>query len=346
MELGNAFFKSGSSQDSSGFIKFPGDNKLHPAVFMLASVVSEPEQPSVPKVKRSLILREQSTDYIYSDDLINWQVGYLPFTHNYGGVYYGDGKFLVLSDDGPVALSLDGINWTSYPFPFTTDKYQCVYGDGVWMVIGCTNSNIGATSPDGINWAIFTIPGNPTSWRALAYHDGRFVLADQMTNLALYSDDKGVTWNSVYGFPGSGCIGMCWGGDRFVMGSWKTNQAGYSFDGINWVSVTLPVTYEWHCVVYGNGYFLATHFGGETALIDGSDNYLRGSPDGLSWELLPLPRKGRRSTIIFTGEKFLTAAEPNFIETSDGNGVWDTVVIPEYAGNPSVFRGIACGEIL
>jgi hypothetical protein len=101
--------------------------------------------------------------------------GTIPFTTAIS-VTYGNGRFVVLGSDGQVAYSLNkGTTWTIAPtctgattsilsssFTWTNVKY----GQGLFMAVA--QGTVGATSPDGINWTVRTLPTS-TNWRGLAF---------------------------------------------------------------------------------------------------------------------------------------------------------------------------------
>jgi len=101
--------------------------------------------------------------------------GTIPFTTAIS-IAYGDGRFVILGSDGKVAYSYDlGVTWTqsatcagattsilSSSYTWTRIKY----GQGLFVAI--SQGTVGATSEDGINWAVRTLPTS-TNWKGLAF---------------------------------------------------------------------------------------------------------------------------------------------------------------------------------
>ena len=101
--------------------------------------------------------------------------GTIPFTTAIA-VTYGNGRFVVLGSAGEIAYSLDkGTTWTAAPtctgtttsilsssFTWTNIRY----GQGKFMAVA--QGTVGATSPDGINWTVRTLPTS-TNWKGLAF---------------------------------------------------------------------------------------------------------------------------------------------------------------------------------
>jgi hypothetical protein len=101
--------------------------------------------------------------------------GTIPFTTAVS-VTYGNGRFVVLGSDGAVAYSTDlGVTWTAAPTcgaattSILSSSYtwtRIKYGQGLFVAI--SQGTVGATSPDGINWTVRTLPTN-TNWKGLAF---------------------------------------------------------------------------------------------------------------------------------------------------------------------------------
>jgi hypothetical protein len=101
--------------------------------------------------------------------------GTIPFTTAVA-VTYGNGRFVVLGSAGEIAYSVDkGTTWIAAPtatgtttsilsssYTWTTVEY----GQGLFMAI--SQGTVGATSPDGVNWTVRTLPTS-TNWKALAF---------------------------------------------------------------------------------------------------------------------------------------------------------------------------------
>ncbi len=106
----------------------------------------------------------------------SWNAGgTIPFTTAVS-VTYGNGRFVVLGSDGAVAYSTDlGATWTQAPTcgaattSILSSSYtwtQIRYGQGLFVAI--SQGTVGATSPDGINWTVRTLPTS-TNWLGLAF---------------------------------------------------------------------------------------------------------------------------------------------------------------------------------
>lgn len=89
-----------------------------------------------------------------------------------------------------------------------------------------------------------------------------------------------------------------------------TNGTGaYSEDGVNWTKVTIPSTGSAKDIAYGNGVYVAAHFGG-----------MRYSADGIVWTecTLPVPNSNWASVCYGNGKFFAGSWGGYFISSEDG----------------------------
>ena len=115
-----------------------------------------------------------------------------------------------------------------------------------------------AYSLDGIVWVSITSPKASSSWKAIAYGNGRFVAVIENTDISAYSVD-GINWTQTTLPVSSAWSSITYGSGRFVMV--ETNITSiYSFDGINWISSAIP-SGTGKCVSYGAGKFVAVSNG-------------------------------------------------------------------------------------
>ena len=111
-----------------------------------------------------------------SNGTTSWNAGgTIPFTTAVS-VAYGNGRFVVLGSDGAVAYSTDlSVTWTQAPTCTGTTTSilsssntwtKIAYGQGQFKAIA--QGTVAATSPDGINWTVRTMPTS-TNWAGLAF---------------------------------------------------------------------------------------------------------------------------------------------------------------------------------
>jgi hypothetical protein len=129
-------------------------------------------------------------------------------------------------------------------------------------------------------------------------------LASNITNNILYSED-GLSWTETSQDISIMPL-LAYGNETFVA-VFPNNIAGYSSDGINWNTTTLPLTSpQWNSLIYAGNKFVA---------ISNQNNRIVYSEDGVSWsEATNLD--GFNKSIAYGDGKFV------FLRTgSDGNSV-------------------------
>jgi len=146
-------------------------------------------------------------------------------SESWSAVSYGNGLFVAVpglnSQARPwFATSTDGATWTSRNIGSSQVWRSVVYGDGLWVAIA-ENTTTYATSTNGTDWTIRTTLPSASNWQSVAYGNGQFVLF------------------SFYTLNGGG------------------TPVAVSSDGINWTTVSMPVSAGWVNVMYGGSKFVA-----------------------------------------------------------------------------------------
>ncbi len=135
--------------------------------------------------------------FMYSDDGANWTlVSGFDTTDAWGGVTYGNGRFVTVSDGGDFAYSDDGSSWATTTAPGgTANYYQVMYGSGLFVGVSYTNGRI-ATSTDGITWNSGVPVSASHSYAAPIYVNGQFIITNSSGD-ALVTTRDGITWESI-----------------------------------------------------------------------------------------------------------------------------------------------------
>jgi len=185
----------------------------------------------------------------------------LPPTNNWVDVAYGDGDgyWIAIANGGSTASrTSDGLNWSNVPLPTSGNWTGIAYGQGAWVIIssgGATNSTVLVSFNNGNGWRPFTLPSS-TTWTSVAYGNGKFVAIASNSTTAAYSTNSGQTWASGSGLPNQAWVKVVYGKGVFVAIAASGTVAAKSTDGINWTSVTLPISATWSDIAYGNNRFL------------------------------------------------------------------------------------------
>jgi hypothetical protein len=201
---------------------------------------------------------------MYSHDGINWNMS--PTARDANGwvdVVYGDGKFVAIASSGAdqAMYSTDGINWTlgSQGLPNAGFK-SAAYGEpnGKPTFVAVAEGTDVYYSHDAINWDVAVVPKS-AEWRHVTYGEPNgqptYVAVAKDSDEAgagntMYSHD-GITWvnrqSASTTYQWEGPVG--YGDGKFVkFASWAMYVSadmivGYSYDGIDWQSPRLTLTF-------------------------------------------------------------------------------------------------------
>jgi hypothetical protein len=190
------------------------------------------------------------------------------------------------------------------------------YGGGLFIAVA-VNSDLAATSTDGINWIQTTLP-SAQPWRSVTYGNGLFVaVADG--NVAATSTD-GINWTSRTLPSEQNWRSVTYGGGLFVAVQSSTSVAATSTDGINWTSRTLPSSQTWYSVTYGSGLFVAVAIGSNVAAT---------STDGINWTQRTLPSARFWSSVTYGGGLFVAVAVNSDLAATSTDGInWIQTTLP------------------
>jgi hypothetical protein len=194
------------------------------------------------------------------------------------------GRFVILESNGSTGVySSDGETWQDFTIlPGSAgigDWNNLAAGNNRFVAIR-RDSNVAASSFDGITWTQRTMPAS-RQWNAVVYGGDRFVAVAGNLNAAAYSLD-GQTW-VVSTMPTIGdstlneWVDIAYGKNKFVAIANSQNIAAESSDGVTWTGHIMDVISDssqkdWVSVAYGNNRFVAISSTGDVAYsFDGAD---------------------------------------------------------------------------
>lgn len=163
---------------------------------------------------------------IYSETGTSWTLSSMPFSANWRGLTFGNGKFVAVVYGGNQAVSSpDGVNWTVSTLPFAANWVKVVFGAGKFVAIPY-GSNQGAYSEDGVTWKAMTLPLS-ANWQALTFGAGKFVALPYGGNQSIYSYD-GVKWKEAALPASRNWTGVAYGTDKFVACAYNSGYSAYA----------------------------------------------------------------------------------------------------------------------
>lgn len=197
-------------------------------------------------------------------------------------ITFGGSTFVTVSDRGEILTSPNGTTWTARTSGTTRALFAVGYGGGKFLAVGQSGTVL--TSPDGITWTPQTAGPTTDTYQAIAYGNGRFVIAGGGLNgIAIETSTDGVTWtagpSSLTNFTGA-VNGITFGNGQFVAVN-GSNTTITSTDGSTWAVHTSTGSTVAIKIFYGNGLYIATGQNGTIATsTDGvtfTDHSLSGS---------------------------------------------------------------------
>lgn len=252
-----------------------------------------------------------TSKFAYSSDGEIWAFVNAPSTSvqaSWKDIIYADGKFVVIGNANGTtsanysAVSTDGINWTVGNFPTGGTPYSIAYGNGRFVVVG--SNTVSAHSTDGLNWTRVLLPSSCQAM-IVAFGNGKFVAPNPNGYVCAYSTD-GSSW-TMGDIIASEFSRITFNNGRFVSVGNKSIQ--YSDDGINWTSVTPPMSANWYALTSGEGYYIALGYRKSDFIY---------SADGATWQIATAPVSDYWCDVEYGNGKFIAVTEggQNFLTIS------------------------------
>lgn len=237
-------------------------------------------------------------------------------------VAYGGGYFVAVGYGNQIGFSTDGNTWANASV--TNLFWQDVaYGNGLFVAVATTlaggNTNVYATSVDGINWVMRTLPLS-TAWKTVVYGNGKWIVFDNFGNARVSTD--GLTWTTsvsgLYNNPTSAVYGN---GYYVVLSS--LGQIAYSTDAVSWTKINPAQTPDNSTsITYGNGTFSVVGFSAST----GIDNIAAFATVPSTWIGTTIPTPSNDS--VWSAVAYGTSPTAGFVAVGyDLNGTGPTLAI-------------------
>lgn len=240
-----------------------------------------------------------STDSVTWNQATDSQV----YPVNLNATAYGNGRHVVVGDNGWRMTSSDGDSWRPRTSNLNDDLNGVVYGLGdnsgspVERFVAVGDNGAVTISDDGITWtAVTPLLGN---LNAVANGGGNFVaVAD---NATIYTSANGVVWSlvdnatSVTGDLIGNLNGVTYGNGVFVLVG-QNGLTAYSGDnGLTWTAAnSTGISTELFGITFGDGFFVSA----------GSDGSIVTSTNGVIWRKRPSNSTNLLTAVGFNSETF------------------------------------------
>jgi hypothetical protein len=255
-----------------------------------------------------------------------------PTTEDFAGVAYGNGRWVVVGEEGAILSSPDGVQWVAEANPARTAKLSDVsFGNGRFVAVGSGNGVV-LTSPDGRQWT----QQSPKSGGGLEIlHDGtRFVVLAAGGYLSTSVD--GVAWEYPPGVPQLyvDVGGIAYGNGVYVAGGYlrtgKPTDLWSCVGLVDWQFRDAKSNQNLFGVGYGLGQFVAV----------GQKGTVITSPDGTEWTPRTVPHTGFIWDVTAGGSYLAAACQWGRVLTSPDGVEWTR----RETGAPDHLTDIAFGH--
>ena len=252
-----------------------------------------------------------------------WTASYIPpitdDNDSWGALGYGNGKFVLLMNTAPCALTSTDGHWSSnwHQLPTNGDWFGVAYGNGTWIAVSRLSGAM--TSPDGVTWTSQTF-GSVNDSGDFKFGGGVFVAA---LGPDVYTSTTGVSWAqrtmptpTNYVHVPEACL---WPRLAYGDGTWVAiggrNQIAVSTDNAaSWAAVGfLPTTV--YSLTYSNGHFIGA---GNSKIVY--------SPDGFSWRTLMGPQAfGAGGQIVAEDGVVIVSGDSGAVFSPTDRSTWLTL---------------------
>ncbi len=251
-----------------------------------------------------------------ADPLDNWHVRQppvFPTDEGFEGVAYGNGRWVIVGNDGSILSSVDGAEWTAELNPAAPARLDdVVFGGGTFVAVG-RSANMLLTSTDGRQWTKQTPKFSGCNE---VIHDGtRFVSV--LSGGFVFVSTNGIDWTFTHSVPLTYDVGgVAFGNGRYVEAGYKrTGQPPDLFSSPDlsvWTRHDSKLDENLMNVGFGLGLFIAVGQGGA----------LSTSPDGVEWTARNVPHGGFIWDVCEGGQRLVAAAQWGRLLTSQNGTDW------------------------
>ena len=222
-----------------------------------------------------------------------------------------------------------GCEWTVVS-PKPTHTYVIGMAYGNGTFAALVNSGEVLLSADGVSWESHVLPSGH-SWdnSKISFGNGVFVISPSEDSNVLVTSSDGVQWNTVTLPVTAGLLGLAYGNGVFL--GIEGSIGVVSVNGTEWQQVTLPAGGGGPLLYYWNGNFYVFPYMGGGAV----------SSDGVNWTLQSLPSvMGVDRFQVVGGAQSMIVRTSSGYRISDDGISWTNLALPAINGNPLVYGAL------
>jgi hypothetical protein len=266
----------------------------------------------------------------------------------YGNIS-GTNYWVAISQSSSGAYSTNGTSWTATSLAYNQSWTNVAYGNSTFVAVqSSAGSATGIYSINGTSWSGMTMASN-TNWDDVTYGNGYFVAVGR-TTVSNYSTN-GTTWTLSSLTSSQTWMGVSAGNGIYVavsqttVGNYSTSTSGPT----TWNTNTMPSS-GLNRVAFGNGYFVATHGGGNAAYSTNGASWTVGgsAPSGDSYQfityqngLFMMSNNSGTTNVAWSTNNGITWSEGAYLPSAtssygigSGNG---TFIVGLGSSNPGLF---------
>lgn len=273
-------------------------------------------KPILPALAGFLLSSVIAVQAAVNDPLATWHVRQTPLgdtSENLEGVAFGNGRWVVVGDDGSILSSPNGVEWTLETNPAAPSRLDDVaFGNGVFVAVGRLPKTV-LSSPDGRTWTKHE--PQVTGCQEVIFDGSRFLTL--MSGGYIAVSTNGSTWTQPSRVPVKNDVGgLAFGNGIHVQVGYKKTgfppEVFSSNNFTNWTPRDSKLNENLMNVFFGQGLFIAVGQGGAMAT----------SPDGVEWTPLTVPHTGFIWDVALGGGHFAAAAQWGRMLTSTDGVNW------------------------
>jgi hypothetical protein len=177
---------------------------------------------------------------IYSNNKgLIWNTGTITAPSNANSAYvaYGNGKFVIATNQSEVFYSTDAETWTTVNVPDIFSTIAIVFGNGLFVTANYQQDYV-LSSSDGITWQKSQTGVIQNPWSTIVYGNSVFTIFSYYSSPVLLISQDALNWLNPVTIKSTNLIKTQWNFVQYGNGTYVTgSQQGYiqySFDGTTW----------------------------------------------------------------------------------------------------------------